>query len=155
MATNTTQSAVNPGASNASDFQPGTQNPQSAAPATLLPSATTGLQSGDQDQVLENKDARITVPTVAPAKNASPTTTSNGNGLTVFWIGLVVVVLGLLFLWRWFRRSSEVTGPSEVTIPEDTVTAVVTPKPKVTAAPKPKKPVPKKSKSQRKKRARR
>lgn len=152
MEQTTTQSPANPGASNATDFQPGTQNPQ-AAPAQLF-SQPTGVQSGGQDSLLEDKNVRISVPVTNPAPaQPSAARVNSGNG-EVFIALVIAAIVAAWLVWRRHNRQRPVSQPVEIPEPVIKKTVVA---PAVKARPKPvvKKAAPKKSKSQRKKRARR
>lgn len=142
----------NRGASNAADFQPPTQVPQTA-PGELFPQAE-GLQTGSQDRLLENSNARITVPTHTPAESATTVTPeTNGAGGVIIAVLLAAVVLSFL---AWRRRRQLDIAPMDLEVPGAAVEEV---KQIVAKPPRPKpatkKPAPKKSKSQRKKKARR
>lgn len=96
-------SAPTSGASNAEDFQPPTQNPQSTGTSLQQPNSTQNTSGLD---VLTNTDARIIVPTTnpAPPSAVAPDTSSGLNGWVVLVILLVIVVIGAA-LWRRAKSS--------------------------------------------------
>lgn len=137
----------------ATDLQPGTRNPQTTSDQVLAPPQT--LQSADQSNLLENKQATIQVPkNPAPASQQTPST---GAGSAAMWwmviAALLAMVAAILFWRRWRQPLSTPESPAEAVAPAP-VSAIAEPD-KVAVPPKSKKPAPKKSKSKRKKRARR
>jgi MYXO-CTERM domain-containing protein len=152
MEQTTTQNPANPGASNAADFQPGTQNPQEA-PAQLF-SQPGSVQSGSQDTLLENKNAHITVTSQPAASTPAVAQAKSGNGEVIFAILVAALVVAFL-LWR--RRRQQTSVVEEIVETAETIVVEIpaTIPPAASKKPATKKAAPKKSKSQRKKRARR
>lgn len=95
----------NNGASNAADFQPITQNPQTA-PTSLQP-GTVPQTTGSQD-ILNSQNARISVPASSgePRFSAVVPTASGVNGLLVFVMIGTAVLAGVLLWYARGRRSN-------------------------------------------------
>src|SRR5688572_8592779 len=94
------------GASNADDFHPPTRNPQ-VAPGSLQPGAPTQNTSG-QD-VLNNPNARLSVPTTSSTPGETVATPSGGINIAFVIIASVVIVLAVEFFLR--RRDKHATAP--------------------------------------------
>lgn len=143
------------GASNATDFQPLTQNPQTA-PTNLQQG--TGPQSAGGQDILNNQNARISVPVSSGEPSFSPVepAVSGINWAAVLIATVVIVVLAEAILRIWGRQSvavSEVAGEAPRGTPhqEPTVINESSPPPVKAVAPpaqRPKKS--RKSKSKRK-----
>lgn len=138
--------SVDNGASKATDFQPPTANPQDIPTQNL--SDTTNVQSPGSDVNLQNQVTRIITPNNPAATPKSITEAKNSNGVTV---ALVLLVVGLVILGLHIKRALKKAVP-EV----QPLSANLPIQQAKTTQPKPvKKQAPKKSKSKRKKRARR
>ena len=120
------------GGSNAEDFQPPTQNPQTA-PTSLQP-VGDAQTAGDQS-ILNNQNARIIVPTGPPAEpNAvGPKHVGGSNATAILLIAalLVGLLIGALLLIQK-RYSVPVPAPR----PDETPTPKPLAKKKAAAAPK-------------------
>jgi hypothetical protein len=150
MESGTTTTPTDTGASNASDFQPPTRNPQDI-PANLF-QQQEGLQgvTNPQEKLNDQKDARISVTTnpADPGTNKPPSIEGNSAGN----IGLILVIIAAIVVGLFLRvvqlRSRDNTPPMpelEPIVPEaDSI------KPKAAPAKTPKKA----KKSKKKKRAR-
>lgn len=123
------QATPNNGASNANDFQPTTQNPQTA-PGSVQQTGTQGI-TNPQEFLDDNKATELSVsaiPAPAPAPASSTSITS------YVLLALVVFALGILLL-RIFRKTpskSQVTSVAEPN-PSDTVETEVIATPKKSA----------------------
>lgn len=115
------QSSPSNGASRAEDFQPQTRNPQTTG-GNLQPSSS--LQSTGDQNVLQNEDAHIVVPSGVsdpPRPTGSPL---NGGGINWFFVVTASVLLvGLLeFIFRYRERltmkTSRATESIEFVTPE-------------------------------------
>lgn len=107
MATSSTQTTItNPGASNAADFQPQTRNPQQQAGGQLF-SHTSGLQPSTQEEILQNRDARITVPN-NPAASGSEIAEARSDNAWLFLLLLsLALVMACIYIWR--RRNKNLS----------------------------------------------
>lgn len=154
------------GASNAEDFQPLTQNPQDVS-GNLFPESGN-VQPGAFESLLQNRDARIIVPS-NPAPAPSEVAQAKGPGPMLI-IGLTIIIAAVLLyianrLPDAKRRFSAkpIVRPGTLATPIAPEPPAQEPEPTPVAAtpaqtPKPKaakKTAPKKSKSKRKNRGRR
>lgn len=114
---------TNAGASNAADFQPPTANPQQGQSPLAQPN--TNLQDTDARQLLEDSDARISVPVNPRAQPITSTVASGGSAIWWWLLGLVAAFVIVIFLTRkWLRKttsgnlsSAEDLGPQIVEQP--------------------------------------
>lgn len=123
------------GASNASDFQPPTRNPQNEGINTQEQS--TGVQqTGDQD-VLNNSQAQIEVP-INPADHDTVPNASTGgiNWFAVILASVVLVVAAESLLRKLERRRrQQVVAPTHEIQLEPLIEPIDTPEDTVTRAP--------------------
>ncbi len=146
MDTNTQNSS---GASNASDFQPPTTNPQQATPNLQT---TQGLQqdktvNGSQDQFNTKPKNPLRVETAAESNSTIPASVNVPSSGLGFWPGLGLTILFIVVVALIYRRWNVYGEPKE-TVPPVDEEKVVTQKPKKKKAPNktPKKKGKKKSK---------
>lgn len=107
----------NNGASNATDFQPPTRNPQQA-PIQLF-QQQGGVQTSDSQHVLQNGTAEIKVP-ANPAPAPTAVAEAKGNTWVFFAIVGIVLIIGLIW-WRRRPKTAAVTEPEPVVTPKPTV----------------------------------
>lgn len=100
------QAAPNNGASNATDFQPTTRNPQ-AAPGAVQQTGTQGI-TNPQEFLDDNKTTELTVNAIpAPA----PTPTASNDVASFVLIAAVLIGLGILL----FKFSSKLPSKKPAT----------------------------------------
>lgn len=145
MATQLAQTTVpESGASSAVDFQPLTQNPQTA-PVELF-QGSGDLQAPGTDVLLQNSNSSISLPPNTTTETAEVTEARSGSFGVI--IALAVAVVLILLIRRWYRRTkaSPNTGAPAVSEPAEAAETVPLPekpaaaKPKQTATNKPKTP---------------
>lgn len=88
------------GASDAADFQPPTGNPQ-IVPGQLFPGAPD-LQTQTTEEILQNRDATILVPTSSPGGTQEVAVVRTNNWVVPF---AVFVVCACVFFVVWRRRN--------------------------------------------------
>ncbi len=109
---------TNPGASNASDFQPPTRNPQRAQ--GQLFQQTSNIQQPEMEKVLQNGNARINVPVnPAPAPIVVTKPKSYGGIIILLLIAGAVIILAVAHRLR--KRISASTPPVQ---PQEAATPV-------------------------------
>lgn len=109
------------GASNATDFQPQTRNPQQAPSGLQQGGSLNGLGS-DQDILTDNPNAKIIVP-VNPA-DPQPQTLADTTGGGINWLLVMVALVaiaGVAFAWVQSYRGKKGAGIKMYdTVPEAT-----------------------------------
>lgn len=148
-----TSQAPTSGASNAEDFQPLTQNPQSVG-GNLQQPGTTGQDTSSQD-ILTNQNARIVVPkNPAPVPVQAASQTTSMNWWPVVWVVLLTGIFIWIIVYFVMRKTRKQADPAseDAFLPEENEPISI-PITENTTQPKPtpKKSKPKKSKSKRKK----
>jgi hypothetical protein len=103
------------GASNASDFQPPTQNPQNSTP-NLQPIPTDG-SAGRLDQLPAEPLTVETVQSGSTSQIPSASLQPDTNSFTGFLPVLVILVIAVLLFRRWnlFSPQSSIDLPAEAT----------------------------------------
>lgn len=122
---------VNSGASNASDFQPPTGNPQSGT-GQIFPKQEQ-VQSGGQSELLNNKNLIIQVP-VNPAP-PQPKPTAAKQTPDIILMVILWIVVGVILLWilrKYFKKTSQIQKPSTQTTFAETTAPSSTNQPKAT-----------------------
>lgn len=143
---NNSQTQLNPG-SNGSDFQPSTQNPQTGNTSNLQtqgtsvqPVQTNGASSAEQLYQQADRQPGLSVQTDSYSTNSQvsvrPFEPSSNNGLITVSGSLVILLLIVVIIGRYWRQTPEVVPAPEaveVAPPPKPATKSPTPKKKTKA----------------------